>query len=97
MADVLAAFRWRDAVDILLVVVGPYEVSLVTVPGQQLSNMNPPSLLLAGHTIVLCAGAIALRGPGKLMWDAKAMRFTNSDEANKLLKPFLRKGWDLKV
>jgi surface polysaccharide O-acyltransferase-like enzyme len=51
------------AVDILLVVVGPYEVSLVTVPGQQLSNMNPPSLLLAGHTIVLCAGAIALRGP----------------------------------
>lgn len=51
------------AVDLLLVQVGPYEVSLVTVPGQQLSNMNPPSLLLAGHTIVLCAAAIALRGP----------------------------------
>ncbi|MHC3004535.1 acyltransferase family protein [Gordonia metallireducens] len=40
---------------------GPYEVSLVTVPGQQLSNMSPPSLLLAGHAIVLCAGAIAVR------------------------------------
>ncbi|WP_168700861.1 acyltransferase family protein [Gordonia paraffinivorans] len=49
-------------VDICLVVWGPYEMSLVTVPGQQLSNMNPPSLLLAGHAIVLCAGAIALWG-----------------------------------
>ncbi|MDH3008128.1 MULTISPECIES: acyltransferase family protein [Gordonia] len=40
---------------------GPYEISLVTVPGQQLSNMSPPSLLLAGHAIVLCAGAVAVR------------------------------------
>ncbi|GAC02069.1 hypothetical protein GONAM_43_00140 [Gordonia namibiensis NBRC 108229] len=47
--------------DTALVQWGPYEVSLVTVPGQQLSNMSPPSLLLAGHAIVLCAGAIALR------------------------------------
>ena len=31
------------------------------------------------------------------MWDAKKMRFSNSEEANKLLKPSLRKGWDLKV
>nr|WP_064572037.1 acyltransferase family protein [Gordonia sp. LAM0048] len=49
------------AVDAALVSWGPYEVSLVTVPGQQLSNMSPPSLLLAGHAIVLCAGAIAVR------------------------------------
>ncbi|SDU48607.1 acyltransferase family protein [Gordonia westfalica] len=47
--------------DVGLVHWGPYEVSLVTVPGQQLSNMSPPSLLLAGHAIVLCAGAIAVR------------------------------------
>ncbi|MBD0860260.1 acyltransferase [Gordonia sp. zg691] len=47
--------------DLALVHWGPYEVSLVTVPGQQLSNMSPPSLLLAGHAIVLCAGAIAAR------------------------------------
>ncbi len=45
----------------------------------------------------LALGAIAVRVPGKLMWDAKAMRFTNSEEANKYLKPFLRKGWELKA
>ena len=45
----------------------------------------------------LALGAIALRVPGKLNWDATKRRFTNSEEANKLLKPYLRKGWDLKV
>ena len=39
----------------------------------------------------------ALRVPGKLLWDSKNMRFTNSEEANKYLKPFTRKGWELKV
>lgn len=56
------------SVNVALVGVGPYEVSLVTVPGQQLSNMTPPSLLLAGHTIVLCAFAIAAaRGLARLV------------------------------
>jgi hypothetical protein len=45
----------------------------------------------------LILGAIATRVPGKLMWDAKNMRFSNSEEANKYLKPYLRKGWELKV
>ena len=45
----------------------------------------------------LALGAVALRVPGKLMWDAKNLRFTNSEEANKYLKPFLRKGWELKL
>ncbi|WP_336085479.1 acyltransferase family protein [Nocardia sp. SSK8] len=45
--------------DLLLVAVGPYELSLVTVPGQRLSNLAPPSLLLAGHTVVLCCAAVA--------------------------------------
>jgi hypothetical protein len=31
------------------------------------------------------------------MWDAKNARFTNSEEANKLLRPFVRKGWELKL
>jgi hypothetical protein len=31
------------------------------------------------------------------MWDGNKRRFSNSDEANKLVKPFVRKGWDLKV
>ena len=41
--------------------------------------------------------AIALHVPGKLDWDAKNMRFTNSPEANKFVKPVFRKGWELKV
>jgi hypothetical protein len=45
----------------------------------------------------IALGAIALRVPGKLMWDANKMRFTNSAEANKLLRPYLRKGWELKL
>ncbi len=45
----------------------------------------------------LALGGVALHVPGKLMWDAKKMRFTNSDEANKLLKPFARKGWEMKL
>jgi len=38
-------------------------------------------------------GVIALRVPGKLEWDAARMRFTNNNEANKYLKPEIRKGW----
>ena len=45
----------------------------------------------------LALGAVALRVPGKLMWDAKNMRFTNNEEANKYLKPFIRKGWEMKL
>ena len=45
----------------------------------------------------LALGAIALRVPGKLMWDANKRRFSNSEEANRHLKPALRKGWDLKL
>ena len=42
-------------------------------------------------------GVIAFRVPGKLMWDSKMMRFTNNEEANKHLKPIIRKGWELKL
>jgi hypothetical protein len=45
----------------------------------------------------LVLGAVALRVPGKLLWDAKHTRFANSQEANKLLKPYIRKGWELKL
>ena len=41
--------------------------------------------------------AIALRVPGKLEWDNKALRFTNSAEANKYVKPTARKGWEMKL
>ncbi len=38
-------------------------------------------------------GVVAMQVPGKLMWDAQAKKFTNSGEANALLKPKFRKGW----
>lgn len=39
-------------------------------------------------------GVIALRHEGKLEYDPAKMRITNNAEANKQLRPFLRKGWD---
>jgi hypothetical protein len=45
----------------------------------------------------LALAAIAFRVPGKLEWDSKNMRFTNSAEANKYVKPAFRPGWELKV
>lgn len=39
-------------------------------------------------------GVIALRHEGKLEYDPDKMRITNNAEANKLLKPTFRKGWD---
>ncbi|MGK2869382.1 MAG: acyltransferase family protein, partial [Mycobacterium sp.] len=47
-------------VNLVLVRFGPYEPSLVGIDGQQLKNMTPPSLLLAGHAMMMCAFAIAL-------------------------------------
>lgn len=47
------------AVNLALLRFGPYELSLVGIDGQQLKNMMPPSLLLAGHAIMMCAFAIA--------------------------------------
>jgi hypothetical protein len=44
-------------------------------------------------------GAIALRAPGKLTWDAANLRFTgaNAAEANKYVRPYERKGWEMKL
>ena len=54
------------AVNLALMWLGPYELSLVGIETQQLKNMTPPSLLLAGHAIMMCAFAIAAapRSPG---------------------------------
>lgn len=43
----------------------------------------------------LALAAIALHVPGKLNWDSKNLRFTNSPEGNKYVKPVFRKGWEL--
>jgi len=45
----------------------------------------------------LALTAIALHVPGKLEWDSRNQRFTNSAEANKFVKPVFRKGWELKL
>lgn len=55
------------AINLALVRFGPYEPSLVGIEGQQLKNMAPPSLLLAGHAIMMCAFAIAA-APGIARW-----------------------------
>ncbi len=39
-------------------------------------------------------GAIALRHEGKIEYDAEKMHITNNADANKLLKPTFRKGWE---
>jgi hypothetical protein len=43
----------------------------------------------------IAMGVIALRVEGKLEWDSEKMRFRNSAEANRLVQPYVRKGWSL--
>ncbi len=40
-------------------------------------------------------GVLSLRFEGKLEWDSAKMRVTNVPEANKYIKPMVRKGWSL--
>ena len=40
-------------------------------------------------------GNIAIRTKEKLLWDGENQRFTNSEEANKLINPPYREGWSL--
>jgi hypothetical protein len=47
------------AVNLALMWLGPYELSLVGIETQHLKNMTPPSLVLTGHAIMMCAFAIA--------------------------------------
>lgn len=47
-------------------------------------------------TEMVLLGIIAIRVKDKkLLWDAEKMQFTNSKEANKLIKPIYREGWKL--
>jgi hypothetical protein len=55
------------AVNLGLIWLGPYELSLVGIETQHVKNMTPPSLLLAGHAIMLCAFAIAA-APAVARW-----------------------------
>ena len=53
--------------------------------------------ITAPYASWLALTAIALHVPGKLEWDDKNLRFTNSPEANRFVKPVFRKGWELKL
>ncbi|HEY3324793.1 MAG TPA: Gfo/Idh/MocA family oxidoreductase [Planctomycetota bacterium] len=44
---------------------------------------------------VVLLGNIALRVPGRLMWDAENLKFTNNDKANALINPAYREGYSL--
>ncbi len=45
----------------------------------------------------LALAAIAFRVSGRLDWDSRNLRFTNSPEANNLVKPVFRQGWEMKL
>ena len=57
------------------------------------SNFN----ISSPYTEWMTLGVIAFRVGGKLLWDSKNLRFTNSAEANKYVKPTFRKGWELSL
>jgi fucose 4-O-acetylase-like acetyltransferase len=63
----LAVAATMFAVNVALVAFGPYELSLVGLETQQLKNMTPPSLLLGGHAIMMCALAFAI-APAIARW-----------------------------
>lgn len=58
-AALLSAAVAMFGVNVALVAFGPYSLSLVGIEGQRLGNMTPPSLLLAGHAIMMCCLIIA--------------------------------------
>ena len=74
---------------------------LLLVAATGLAVAGQPQLALVFAVVVvgdwLALVVIAWRVPGKLLWDSKNLRFTNSAEANKYVKPMFRKGWDLKL
>ncbi|MBN0040991.1 acyltransferase [Cellulosimicrobium cellulans] len=47
----------------VLVVVGPYPVSLIGMPGDAMSNLGPPTAPVVLHAIALVALTLAARGP----------------------------------
>lgn len=49
------------------------------------------------YTEWLVLGAIAVRFEGKLLWDNAKGEISNNKEANKLVRPLYRKGWEIKL
>jgi hypothetical protein len=53
--------------------------------------------IAAPMTEWILLGVIALRVEGKIEWDSARMRISNNADANKYLKPYVKKGWTLKT
>ena len=47
----------------LSITVGPYPVSMVGLPGDEISNMSPPTVALLSQGLALCGAAALTRGP----------------------------------
>ncbi|PQD97687.1 acetyltransferase [Mycobacterium sp. EPG1] len=60
-AAVTAAAAFAAA--LVLVTAGPYEVSLVVTGAERISNVSPPTLLLALHCVWMSCAFVALSGP----------------------------------
>ncbi len=61
--------------------------------GKQPSDASFESVYPFAETV--CLGTVALRFDKKLQWDSANMQFTDSPEANQLLRREYRKGWEL--
>jgi predicted dehydrogenase len=49
------------------------------------------------YTEWMLLAAISWRFPNeKLLWDGKNLKFTNNEKANEFVRPYFRKGWELK-
>lgn len=59
----LLAAAFAFAAQVLLVIVGPYEVSLVVTGTERMSNVTPPTLLLALHCAWVSCAFVAAAGP----------------------------------
>jgi hypothetical protein len=51
--------------------------------------------IAAPFTEWITLGVLAYRFEGKLEWDSEKMRITNNAEANKFIRPSVRKGWSI--
>lgn len=63
--------------------------------GEKPADANYKTIQPITETLML--GTIALRIPQKLYWDADKMKFTNNQEADRLLYRKYRNGWELPV
>lgn len=58
---------------VLLILVGPYPVSLIGMPGDEISNLSPPTALVVAFAVAQVAGALLVRDA--FAWWAERSRF----------------------